>query len=119
MWIVFTVFSGSRNNTDKSAPIDEEIIKKLVQKAKEHQQQHEGAIEHDHLKEKKNDGMPPPDDHDHPKEELKKAEEQNRNPGGKIQVNAPVKHDLNAPGEHIQVKFKLFSSRFSIILDFN
>ena len=49
--------------------------------------------------------MPPPDDHDHPKEEVNKAEEQNRNPGGKIQVNAPIKHDLNAPGEKLRRSF--------------
>jgi hypothetical protein len=37
------------------------------------------------------------DDHDHPIEEQIKAEQQNRD-GNKIQLNAPIIHDLNAPG---------------------
>ena len=96
VWILFVVLFGSRG-TDKPSVIDQEIINKLDEKAKEHQKKHGGVFEHEHLNEK-NNGMPPHDDHDHPVEEIKKAEEQNRNPGGKIQVNAPIKHDLNAPG---------------------
>jgi hypothetical protein len=99
IWILVVVLFGSsnNNNNEQKAELDQKIINKLVAKAKEYQQKHEG-VEHEHLKEKENNGMPPHEDHDHPVEEVKKADEQGRNPGGKIQVNAPNLHDPNAPG---------------------
>lgn len=39
------------------------------------------------------------DDKDHPAEELKKAEEQQQQNAGPIQVHAPKNNDPNAPGE--------------------
>ena len=100
VWIIFVVFfrgASNENSNEKPGAIEEDMIRILVQKARDTQKPTAGEIQHEHLKDK-NNGMPPPDDHDHPHEEVKKAEEQNRNPGGKIQVNAPIKHDLNAPG---------------------
>ena len=37
-------------------------------------------------------------DNDHPKEEIKRANQQNRQYDGKIQINAPITDDLQAPG---------------------
>ena len=88
LWVFYNFLFGTSNNSQQ-AEINQDVIDKIVDKIEEHVK-----LEKDLKEEKKNDHI----DNDHPEEERKKADEQVRNPEGKIQVNAPIIHDLNAPG---------------------
>ena len=111
IWIIYYFIFASNENGEK-LEVNQEMINILVARAKEYQKKHNG-IEHEHFNDK--NGLLLEDDHDHPIEEIKKAEEQNRDPVGMIQMNAPNLHDLNAPGNFILVSicYKIYS-RFII-----
>ena len=102
LWILYGIFLKSRSVSNETE-IDQELINKLVEKAKQKQREieikkeKEGKIKEP---EKKIEIKNPikKDDHDHPEEERKKAKEQKMDLDRKVQVNAPVIHDLNAPG---------------------
>ena len=97
IWALYTIFFSSHDKLE----INQEIIEKVVEKAIEHQEQHEEAKAAEKVQLKENEKInpiAPHADHDHPEEELKKADEQNRNPDRIVQLNAPDVHDLNAPG---------------------
>ena len=95
LWILYGIFLKSRSASNETA-IDQELINKLVEKAKQKQKEIETKKEKE--PEKKIENSNKKDDHDHPEEERKKSEEQKMDLDRKVQVNAPVIHDLNAPG---------------------
>ena len=88
IWLVYFILFESHAENEDSIKNNKFIAEKIIKKLKElnilnSQKNHEENF----LKE----------DHDHPIEEQRKAEKQNRH--GKKQLNAPITHDLNAPGE--------------------
>ena len=101
LWILYGIFLNSKS-TSNDTEINQELINKLVEKAKQKQKEIEKQEkEKDTETVKKIEILNPikKDDHDHPEEERKKVEEQKKDLDRKVQVNAPVVHDLNAPGE--------------------
>jgi hypothetical protein len=98
IWLIYAFIFDARDDSG-NLEINQELIDKLVERANQHAKLHAGEIEHKHFKEKKEDVIRAGDDHDHPVEEIKKAEEEARKPGGNIQVNAPVVlESVDAPG---------------------
>lgn len=101
LWILYGIFLNSRS-TSNETEINQELINKLVEKAKQKQNDIEKQEKEKIKATEKKIEIPNPikkDDHDHPEEERKKVEEQKKDLDRKVQVNAPVVHDLNAPGE--------------------
>jgi len=107
MWLVVVfVFGGVGNNAPSDSLnkvrndkiIEEEVVKRLLEeRANINRIAKQQALD-DHAKNDRNGQKD--DDHDHPEEEKKKADEQQKNPIGKIQINAPKEpHNPNAPGE--------------------
>jgi hypothetical protein len=88
LWVIYSFLFGTYNNS-KKVEISQDLINVIVEKIDKHVK-----LENDLKEEKTKDQI----DNDHPEEERRKADEQVRNPEGKIQVNAPVIHDFNAPG---------------------
>ena len=89
--ILYGILIGSSNDTIK-AKISEEIINKIVRRVEEQAKFEKESVEDNKEKDKNKD------DFDHPEEERKKAVEQLKNLEGKIQLNAPLVHDMSAPG---------------------
>lgn len=99
IWITYAVLFRSKS-IQKKTEINEELINKIVEKAKEKQREIEKIAkpeETENKKEAKNTKQR--DDHDHPEEEKQKVQEQNKDLDRKVQLNAPKIHDLNAPGK--------------------
>jgi hypothetical protein len=100
LWIVYALINKNDSHDVNKLEINEEIINKLVEKAKEKQKVEIKKVE---TQEKKLvDDKNNKDDHDHPEEEKKKADEQKKNNDDKkVQVNPPNVHEnKNAPGKN-------------------
>jgi len=104
LWILVMLIVGfNNNNTNPAAPLEQLLAekskadklevenKKLVAIVEEHKEEARKIIDKNLEKENA-----PKDDHDHPEEERRKAEDQQKH--GAIQVHAPVENP-NAPGE--------------------
>lgn len=100
IWFTYGVLFGFWKNNNRSS-VDHEFIEKVVEKIKEHQNMEN---EKSNKRIEKDDGVNVKlDDHDHPIQERKKAQDQIKDLAGKIQINAPenLLHDLNAPGNFL------------------
>ena len=90
------------DNSSKTSQLvaDKKLLNELLRKNAELMQQQE--LQKKEEKDRQNaaaanvDGK---EDHDHPEEERVKAEEQQKEKAGPIQVQAPVERNPNAPGE--------------------
>ena len=115
MWLVVVfLFGGVGNNTPSDSLnrarndkiIEEEVVKRLLEERANINRIAKQQAMDEHAKKNMN-GLKD-DDHDHPEEEKKKADEQQKNPIGKIQINAPKEpHNPNAPGKHFFLVFNL------------
>ena len=123
LWILVMLIVGfnNNNNTNPAAPLEQLLAekskadklevenKKLVAIVEEHKEEARKIIDKNLEKENA-----PKDDHDHPEEERRKAEDQQKH--GAIQVHAPVENP-NAPGPTINLsqfslkKFKQFCKK--------
>ena len=103
LWILVMLIVGFNNgNTNPAAPLEQLLAekskadklevenKKLVAIVEEHKEEARKIVDKNLEKENA-----PKDDHDHPEEERRKAEDQQKH--GAIQVHAPVENP-NAPG---------------------
>jgi demethoxyubiquinone hydroxylase (CLK1/Coq7/Cat5 family) len=105
IWILYGILFGIRIKNQKYS-YDHEFIEKVVEKIKEHQNEELDKLEGiDDKNIKILDNRVEinlKDDHDHPIQEVRKAEEQAKIQAGKIQINAPAdeKHDYKAPGNN-------------------
>lgn len=97
IWILVTFFFGISERSPGQSQSEKDKIQKLVDEnkhliaeaARRHQEEKKRKLEHEELK----------DDHDHPEEEQLKAQEQQKEKAGPIQVHAPIERNPNAPGE--------------------
>lgn len=109
VWLIYAFIFDARDDSG-NFEINQDLIDKLVERANKHAKLQASAIEHENLKEIKKEPIHLADDHDHPIEEIKKAEEQVKQLAGNIQVNAPVVHDLGSvPGKEIKNSCLLFN----------
>lgn len=105
IWILVAFIFGFNDSESQRTKIDNDMINKMIEKAKEKHLQHDHAkplIEKSESENIKNEQKAAVhDDHDHPDEERKKADEQQKEAAGKVQINAPKEphNDPNAPGE--------------------
>ena len=107
IWLIYAFIFDAKDDSG-NFEINQELIDKLVERANQHAKLHAGAIVHEHFIEKKEDVIRRGDDHDHPIEEIKKAEEEARKPAGNIQLNAPVlQESVDAPGMILYNSFQL------------
>ena len=100
LWIFAMLIMGFNDNgaspdqlkteNDKIKNLQQQNYQLIAEAAKRHAEERKrlAAKANDHLKE----------DHDHPEEERIKAEEQQQEKAGPIQVQAPKNNDPNAPG---------------------
>lgn len=113
VWILVMFFVGfNDSSSDQQVEIEKAKVKRLEEQKKEliaaaalkHEEERRKFNEQKHLNLENNQG----DDHDHPEEEIIKAQKQQNEQAGPIQVHAPVQHDPNAPGNFfILIFFKL------------
>ena len=88
LWIIYFLLSVSQDDSENN-DIENQIINQVIEKVKNEKHVYDNENRIDLVQHV---------DHDHPEEERLKADKQLRNPEGKIQINAPVLHDLTAPG---------------------
>ena len=110
IWIIKGILFKSKS-IYKETEINEELINKIFEKAKEKQKEIENiskpeVTENKHFLKNSNQR----DDHDHPEEEKQKVQEQNKDLDRKVQLNAPKILDMNAPGT-IKASVKLISNK--------
>ena len=93
LWIVYFFTFGDHRDDTKKLEIDQDIINRIVEKAKENEKKrHDNQV----LIVEKNDieeAIKDPDE-DHPIEEREKA----KNLSAKVQLDAPVAQNLISPG---------------------
>ena len=106
VWILVMFFVGFNDgSSDQQVEIEKAKVKQLEEQKKEliaaaalkHEDERRKFNEQKHLNLENNQG----DDHDHPEEEIIKAQQQQNEQAGPIQVHAPDQHDPNAPGNLI------------------
>ena len=115
LWVVYAFIDKNYLHDTKKLEINEEIINKLVEKAKEKQneikkEENKNQINKKEIEEKIVNENKNKDDHDHPEEEKQKAEEQKKhNDDKKVQVNPPNIHEnINAPGKQNKLIIKSY-----------
>jgi hypothetical protein len=90
IWLAYVMLFGtSSEKVSKRSKEDQEIIDRLLRKVDRKTEE---------LKELKLQTTPVGVDKDHPDEERKKAEIQEKEVKGRVQVDAPVEVNPNAPG---------------------
>jgi hypothetical protein len=83
IWFLYVILFGVGKETEQlESKDDKEIIMDLLKK----------------IDQKNEVQQPPGPDNDHPIEERQKAEDQEKNIMGKLQLNAPAEANPNAPG---------------------
>jgi hypothetical protein len=102
IWIVVMLIVGLNDTGTSNSPADLEKIKALEEKNSrliaEAARKHEEDKRHRNEEQNKNNEANK-EDHDHPEEERIKAQQQQKEKAGPIQVHAPRNQDPNAPGE--------------------
>ena len=96
--IIYSIIKSLQNGSNSGQiVIDQSIINEILKK---HSKFKMDSAENLKVKSEEIIQVPHHEDNDHPEEERQKAEEQNQNPTGIIQVNQPHKVDDwdNAPG---------------------
>lgn len=89
----------SDESSDKLRRLEAQNNRLIAEAAARHEKERRMQIELDEEKNKQQQENNKVEDDDHPEEERRKAEEQLKNPGGPIQVHAPIEKNPNAPGE--------------------
>jgi hypothetical protein len=94
IWLAYVILFGVGHEAEvKRSAADQEIIDRLLAKANQNHINHQKE-----LNEKANDKIPAIDN-DHPEEERAKAEKQEKDVKGRVQINAPVAVNPDAPGK--------------------